>query len=551
MTHELTRVMIVDDEDIFRNNLRSMLDWNKHGYNICAEARSGREAVQLLEKYAPDIVITDIHMPEFDGLSLIAHLTEKYPTVQTIALSGFDEYDYVRSSLKSGVLDYLLKHKITPDNLLVVLNDARERASVLRTQLRVTEISTEQVQLGLTELRRVLFRDIIGGNIKSDAELIQRSRAVGMDISSGCYIIVVAELDQDNIHIARYSSAEWMALFNQIVGMVERQSGDVSEAENLKGLVLPQSENRFIVMYTMPKGFSHMRFHSFVNSCIQNIRTAMKSHYNMTACYSVSPLVSDIKEIPSKLERAMSKLGDSIFRGQDMVIREDEESAISKTQDVVIFEIDDELRLRALLRDGFIDELKLHVGQMFDKWRTANIDPGRLRMIFTEMLSILSRMARQNHIDSHELLPEKDVYEKVSRMKLNEMEHYFLEGCEIYIRLSRSDSGAPINELTKRACAFIKRNYSKPISLVDVADDINITSSYLSRVFKSDMGKSVVEYINDARIDAAKRLIREGSQPKDLVAQLGFNSASYFITVFRKATGKTPMQYKYSMIEDI
>ena len=543
--------MIVDDEDIFRNNLRSMLDWNKHGYNICAEARSGREAVQLLRKYSPDIVITDINMPELDGLSLIAHLAEKYPTIQTIALSGFDEYNYVRSSLKSGALDYLLKHQITPDNLLLVLNDARKRTNKMSTQLFDTKISTEQDRFGLTELRRVLFREIIGGSIKSYAELINRARAVGMDAASGYFILVVAELDHDNSQKARYSYTEWMTFFNKVVGMVEHQSGGVNEAENLKGLVLPQSENRFIVMYTMPKGASYMRFHSFVNSYIQNIRTAMKSLYNMTACYSVSPLISDYKKISSHLEQAISKLGGSTFRGQDMIIWENEESAIDKMRDVAFFGVDEELRLRTLLRDGAIDELKIYVNEMFTKWRTAHIDPGQLRMIFAEMLSILSRMARQNYIDPHELLPEEDIYDKVSRMKLDEIERFFLEGCEAYIRLSHSDVGVPINELTKKACAFIRHNYSKPISLVDVADNINITSSYLSRVFKPDMGKSVVEYINDVRIDAAKRLIREGSQPRDLVALLGFNSSSYFITVFRKATGKTPMQYKHSMNEEI
>lgn len=121
------RILIIDDEPIVKIALRSILPWEKHGFSICGTASNGQEALSLIEKQQPDIIITDLKMPQMDGLELIRILKEqKYPG-EILVLSNYEDFDSVRNALTLGAADYLLKIKIQPDTLLACLNKTIEK----------------------------------------------------------------------------------------------------------------------------------------------------------------------------------------------------------------------------------------------------------------------------------------------------------------------------------------------------------------------------------------------------------------------------------------
>ena len=544
------RVMIVDDEDVFLGHLKSMINWKAHGFYICAEAGNGREAMEMIELHKPDIVITDIQMPEIDGLSLIAFITEKYPHIQTIALSGYDEYNYIRTGMKHGVIDYLLKHQITPGSLHEALEDACKRIDDGYSRGIAAKAVTEQAEVGMFELRRLLLRELLSGNIERKSVFSDRAKRVGLDIGGECFTIMVAEIDQMSMHKSRYTNSEWLMLFDRLTDMNERLAGDLGNPDTKAALVLAQPENRFVILFSMPGGYSFHLFNNYINTQIQTIRSAFKERYNITACYGISKLISDYRQIPARYKKALVMLESKIYHGKDIVFREDEETTETEELEEASFRLDDETRIRSLLRDGHVDELNLFVNALFDRWRDVYIEPGRLRMLFAELLSIPNRLARQEHIDAYELLNMDGVYDRMRYMTLDEMKVFYLNLCAAIIKQRSVQSGTSGHESTQKACSFIRRNYRHPISLNDVAAAADVNPSYLSRVFKADTGKTVMAYVNDVRIETAKKMLSEGIRLKDLVEQVGFNSTSYFITVFRQATGKTPMQYKELVMSD-
>ena len=120
-------ILIIDDEPIVKIALRSILPWEEHGFSICGTASNGLEAMSLIEKHQPDVIITDLKMPEMDGLELIRTLKEKNYPGEILVLSNYEDFDSVRSALLLGAADYLLKIKISPDTLLACLNKTTEK----------------------------------------------------------------------------------------------------------------------------------------------------------------------------------------------------------------------------------------------------------------------------------------------------------------------------------------------------------------------------------------------------------------------------------------
>jgi DNA-binding NarL/FixJ family response regulator len=103
------KVIVVDDEQNIRSGLRRILDWEAHGFEVCAEASDGEEGLLLAEKHRPDLAIVDIKMPGMGGIDMIRELKHRESACKTIILSGYSDFAYAQSALEFGAGYYLLK----------------------------------------------------------------------------------------------------------------------------------------------------------------------------------------------------------------------------------------------------------------------------------------------------------------------------------------------------------------------------------------------------------------------------------------------------------
>lgn len=105
------RILLADDHEIVRQGLRTLLE--KHGgWEVCGEASNGREAVELAEKLCPDIVITDMSMPELNGLEVIRQVKRLLPETEVLVFTGTDSEQMIRHAFQSGARGFLLKSEM-------------------------------------------------------------------------------------------------------------------------------------------------------------------------------------------------------------------------------------------------------------------------------------------------------------------------------------------------------------------------------------------------------------------------------------------------------
>ena len=113
----MIHVMIVDDESISQNYIRSLLPWENEGYKLYPPVYNGKEARKILSNSPMDIVLLDVFMPGENGVELSRYIMEHFPGVTIIAISSHDDYDYVREIMKNGARDYILKHRLNEESL--------------------------------------------------------------------------------------------------------------------------------------------------------------------------------------------------------------------------------------------------------------------------------------------------------------------------------------------------------------------------------------------------------------------------------------------------
>lgn len=141
--------LVVEDEPLMREYLLANLSAIHRDWQTTVCAKNGLEAMELLKKRHFDLVITDIKMPQMDGLELANYIHKNLPDTNVILLTGYDEFDYARAAVRAGVTDYLLK-PLKDMELHNVLNDISQKLAKLSQKCSDTEQNGCSGSAGLT-----------------------------------------------------------------------------------------------------------------------------------------------------------------------------------------------------------------------------------------------------------------------------------------------------------------------------------------------------------------------------------------------------------------
>lgn len=160
------RVLIADDHTVVRSGLSALLSIFDD-LELVGEARTGREAVELVERLQPDVVLMDMVMPEMDGAQATAHIREHYPHVQVVVLTSFREDELVQKALTAGAIGYLLKDATADELADAIRNAVAGRATLApeatQALIRQTLQGTHRLGDDLTEREREVLALMVEG----------------------------------------------------------------------------------------------------------------------------------------------------------------------------------------------------------------------------------------------------------------------------------------------------------------------------------------------------------------------------------------------------
>jgi two-component system response regulator YesN len=213
----MIKLLMADDEPLVLVGLQTMLNWDNYGIEICGTARNGGQAMELIEKHRPDIVVTDIRMPIASGLELMVSCREKFGRIPLfIILTSVEEYSQVRQAMSGQAVDYLVKLELTPEMLAQSIEKAKD---ILHSLGRATGDESSEESRGMQSLYDRFFMGLFSNQFQDEEHFRQQRAQLGIDFSYDAYAVCCCELDSPGAKDA--STEHLMSLYASTTRMAK------------------------------------------------------------------------------------------------------------------------------------------------------------------------------------------------------------------------------------------------------------------------------------------------------------------------------------------
>lgn len=506
------KILIVDDEPLVREGLQSTLHSLRGEYDIwdIREACNGREAIDILHDYTPDIIFTDIKMPRVNGIDLIKWVEQNGGTSTMIALSCFDDYSYVREAFKYGALDYVLKYDIDRKSIKKLLDTA------LESSFSTGETSRSAVPSGAAAS---LFPD-------ENVFLNTFEQRIDNEVREKSGMLIILLLDQ-------YSSGKE----SLILKSAETKGQEILEGQS--GIISFILQHTWLCIY-LESPCTQLDASSFFTK----ISGYILQKYGRKISVGVSEIVKGTEAGKKLFQQVRSILNHSFYEGPGRVIfYSDIEVVFSNIhgQDTIeewkkrIFEQIFEECLPVLRKTIHDIEAELERNRNYSGQVIKNLYIEVLRLMRLFSTGLCSNIGPDRWTEW-----ENNIYGAYYFSVLSAIFRQILSECypERSTILRNSDLSVGI----RRAVDYIRTNYGSPnISLREVADYLKYSSSYLSRQFKKETGLNIVTYINSLRLEEARRLLQTKEYLVYEIAQIvGYNNYNYFSKLYKIKYGVSP-----------
>lgn len=223
------KVFIVEDEELLRNGMRNNVKWEESGYEFCGEANDGEDALPLIRKIKPDIIITDIKMPFMNGLDLSRIIKKELPNIKIIVLTGYDEFDFVREALSIGADEYLLK-PFSASKLISALDGISEKISKEKKK-EIWDFEKYIVERNLVKVLKEKENNVSVDFYKNDNENVEEFFKAGKSKDINSFLEeYMSRLESASTHSYIYTYYTLMNIFMIASKFVKDMNGDINEA---------------------------------------------------------------------------------------------------------------------------------------------------------------------------------------------------------------------------------------------------------------------------------------------------------------------------------
>jgi two-component system response regulator YesN len=533
------KVLIADDEAKVVELIKKLICWEVLKLEIVGVAHNGIEAMEKINRFEPDIVITDIRMPGCDGLELIKETKMKFPNIDFIIVSGYQHFDYAHNAIKYGVKDYLLK-PLNKDEINRTLSNLVSKYETEKKAVnemgRIVNRINQDKEIIRAEFSNRFFSDFEKTLKETNYEDLSKKFFLNFD--KEVYQLLVLKPD------IKYQVGK-----DELLKLLMEKSKSILE-KNIRpipGTSIAGIQEDRVFMLVNYDYKSRATVKNVLIRSIDEITSLRDIFKSINVTIALSDEVTSFDQLSLLKAQVNRRLFDKLLSATNRLIESD---LISEGDDRYLDYWDESLKsaLTQKIRELDFEGYTVVFNQWISSILVSNKITGRgysilaqnvIRMTLEVMLRfqlVDEGYANQYQISQIEMAMARNV-SQLMEMSLSYIHEFFKHA----ISCRKERSRKPVEQ----AVVYINEHFVEAISLEQVSGLVGFNPSYFSVLFKKEMGQNFLEYVTSVRIQYAQNALSDASKTISTIAMdSGYNDMKHFSKQFKKITGLTPAKYR-------
>lgn len=537
------RYIVVDDEQMIRKGILKKMEGVPHDLEFSGEADNGLEALRLIERTDPQIIVTDMRMPDMDGRQLLQRLQTDYPAKKIIVVSGFTDFEYTKEAISAHVAAYLLK-PFSKEELAHAMSRAVGMLVEDERRRRLERREAEARLLGCqADLR--LIQDLIWNSQEPSTFPELRSddlRAMADAAQAVAVALLMPEQQADRPQDAAGMTQNAASPH----GIAPRTSLTLQTilrmlpipTDSFRHFAVPHPRNprAAVLLLASAAGFGRDDFAGWV-------RPLTSAGWNAGISLPF-PFPAGLGDAGQSAFDALLRTPPGAWGCMHQAGLPQDSTAIPDWTEQSVFLF----RLETGSADAAADLFDARLDALAARPRATT---GLLKRECLRLLDLLRPSAAEAANTPNTALEGwasgRQAGAIVSLFDADELRLAMRRIICNAARL-RAPSGGDEDDVVERIRTYVQRFLSQDLTLESIAGAIFLNPSYLSHLFRKKTGMTMTDYVNAARIERACELLRRRETRVSAIPRmLGYESEKYFFRVFKRRMGLTPNEYRQSL----
>lgn len=532
----MINLLIADDEPLVQAGIKSMLNWEDYDINIIGTATNGAIAYQMIKESSPEIVIADIKMPLMSGLELAKKCYEEEMTLPVfIILTSYEEFQFVKEAITYQVLDYLVKLELTPEILTETLKRAISMVSERQKTIRGGDLSISSIYL----LKEQFYTRLILNLFESDHQFETQSNHLNIHFEYEAFAASYIEIHGGRL--LDLSSEKRLNLYTSSLQIVKELT-----AKYLPCHVLSLDTKHFAILFFL--NINTAEFKEIIRSTIEQVSSMLYNYYSVTILASIGTLVKKPMQLASSFQDA-KQIFSQLTPEQPILFAEDIPCGkpLKNVFNMSLFK-EDIRKAYAEFDEKALYDIFTSIMELFQNRPAHYVQAldaaGNILYLSLSLLSNSEQTISEIFRDKSN--GYRSLYELTSVEQILEWLTIFRDGlCESFATHNKDYK----NHIVINVKKYINEHVEEKLTLNRVAEVFNISPNYLSVLFSKYNELGFTDYINQSKIDSAKKMLADGNlKIYEISDILSFESAFYFSRVFKRITGVSPRDYMGQII---
>jgi two-component system response regulator YesN len=529
-------MLIVDDEPFAVEGICNGRDWKALGIGSVSVAYNADEARRILTEKRIDILICDIEMPDEDGLSLVRWAKEHSGHTESMFLTCHSEFEYAKQAIHLGSFEYLLKPV-----------DSEELEQAVARMIRTVKQKEEQARFNemyrkyyaLWSRRQPLmaerfWQDLLARRILPFGDFLERAleeAGIGLPVEQPALPILISveawrkplgDRDCDIMEYAVKKAAEELWLADRSGYAAVDRNGE------LFVIVCAPGANPDV----FDPGEWIRAGERFIGICEQYF-------YCQVSCYVGRP--TPLQELPSLCDRLKEMERNNVARPKSVLLYDDAQAAaVPRGPEPAGIDVTE---WAGCLLSGNRDRAVRLVRQLTAGLQAApDVHPRLLETYCSDLLQAVHHFLGVKGISVHQI-PQFAAWRSAPVRSLAQFENWAVHMVSAVMDavFEEKEKGG----FVRQSIQYMREHVEDNISREDVAAHVGLNPAYLSRLFKKETGKNLVDYLIEAKIERGKLLLDTTDMTVSAIAQqVGYANFSHFTKMFKKQYGITPQSYR-------